>query len=58
MHLAEVPFDSICNVAPSLRDEEEQALQLLDPVLQRLGLPRLERLPGPLYNQQFSGHLK
>lgn len=57
-HLAQVPLDSVCNVPPSLGEEAEQALELVEPVLQRFASPRLEGLPGPLYDQLFSRHLK
>lgn len=57
-HLPQVLFDSVCYVAASLRDEAQQALQLVDPELQRFGSPCLEGLPGPLYDQLFPRHLE
>lgn len=57
-HLAEVPFNSICDVPPSLCDEAEQTVQLVNPVLQRLGVSCLERLSGPLHSELFPGHFE
>lgn len=57
-YLSQVLFDSFCYVPASVWDEAQQALQLVDPELQRFGSPCLEGLPGPLYDQLFPRHLK
>lgn len=57
-HLSQVFFDSCCNVLPSLSDEAQQILQLLEPELQRFGLPCLESPPGPQHSQFFPRHLQ
>lgn len=57
-HLAQVFFDSCCNVLPPLWYEPEQILQLLEPEFQRFGLPRLEGPPGPLHSHLSPRHLQ